>query len=105
MQTTLLNNWEELCDHYPDLSKLALDVHSIPASTCECKRLFSELGDLLEPRCRAIKPQLLAAIQCIRQWQRASLGDVEVATKGVITDDEMELLYNFKSWGGDYYNS
>jgi hypothetical protein len=44
--------WVELCDCYPNLSRLALDVLSIPASSCECERLFSELGDLLEPRCR-----------------------------------------------------
>ncbi|KAI1569536.1 Dimer-Tnp-hAT domain containing protein [Pyrenophora tritici-repentis] len=55
--------WVELRERYPNLSKLALDVLSIPASSCECERLFSELGDLLEPRRRAIKPQLLAATQ------------------------------------------
>jgi hypothetical protein len=67
--------------------------------------LFSELGDLLEPRRRAIKPQLLAAIQCVRRWQKARLGDAEVAARVAITDDKIELLYNFKSWGGDYHNS
>ena len=59
--------WVELRDRYPNLSKLALDVLSIPASSCECERMFSELGDLLEPRRRAIQPQLLAAIQCVRR--------------------------------------
>jgi hypothetical protein len=42
--------WVELRDRYPNLSKLAIDVLSIPASSCECERAFSELGDLLEPR-------------------------------------------------------
>ena len=28
---------------------MALDVLSIPALNCECERMFSELGDLLEP--------------------------------------------------------
>jgi hypothetical protein len=97
--------WIELRDRYPNLSKLALDVLSIPASSCNCERLFSELGDLLEPRRRAIKPQLLAAIQCVRRWQRAGLGDVEVAAKSTMTDDEMELLYDLSSWGGDYYET
>jgi hypothetical protein len=97
--------WVELRDRYPNLSKLALNVLSIPASSCECERLFSELGDLLEPRRRAIKPQLLAALQCVRRWQKAGLGDVEVAAKVGITDDEMELLYDFESWGGDYHDS
>jgi hypothetical protein len=35
--------WLELQDRYPNLSKLALDVLSIPASSCECERCFSEL--------------------------------------------------------------
>jgi hypothetical protein len=67
--------------------------------------LFSKLGDLLEPRRRAIKAQLLAALQCVRRWQKAGLGDVEVAAKVGITDDEIELLYDFESWGGDYHDS
>jgi hypothetical protein len=97
--------WVELRDRYPNLSKLALDVLSIPASSCECERLFSELSDLLEPRRRTIKPQLLAAIQCVRRWQRAGLGDVEIAAKSTMMDDEMELLYNLSSWGGDYHET
>jgi hypothetical protein len=67
--------------------------------------LFSELGDLLEPRRRAIKPQLLAALQCVRRWQKAGLGEIEVAAEVGITDDEMELLYDFESWGGDCHDS
>jgi hypothetical protein len=58
--------WIGLQDQYPNLSKLAIDMLSIPGSSCECGRLFSELGDLLEPRRPNISPQLLAAIQCDR---------------------------------------
>jgi hypothetical protein len=29
---------------------------------------------MLEPR-RKLRPQLLAAMQCVRQWQRAGFGD------------------------------
>jgi hypothetical protein len=38
--------WIGLREQYPNLSRLALDVLSIPASSCECERMFSELGDL-----------------------------------------------------------
>jgi hypothetical protein len=80
-------------DCYPSLSKLALDVLSILASSCECERLFSELGDLLEPRRRRLGPQLLAAIQCVRRWQRAGLGgDDEVVEEEAADDDNIELL-------------
>jgi hypothetical protein len=54
--------WVELQDRYSNLSKFAIDMLSIPGSSCECERMFSELGDLLEPRRRNVSPQLLAAI-------------------------------------------
>jgi hypothetical protein len=60
--------------------------------------MFSELGDLLEPRRRAIQPQLLAAIQCVRRWRKAGLGDDEVAMKATISEAEMNVLYDMSTW-------
>jgi hypothetical protein len=51
---------------YPCLSQFAIDMLTIPASSCDCERLFSELGDLLEPKRRAIGSELLAALQLVR---------------------------------------
>ena len=48
--------WVSLRDRYPDLARMALDLISILASSCECERMFSELGDLLKPQRRAISP-------------------------------------------------
>ncbi|KAI1512977.1 Dimer-Tnp-hAT dimerization containing protein [Pyrenophora tritici-repentis] len=74
--------WVSMRDCYPSLIKLALDVLSIPSSSCECERLFSELGDPLKP-----------AIQYVRRWQRAGLGgDNEVVGEEAADDDNMELL-------------
>ena len=56
----------ELQPRYPHLAQLALDVLTIPAFGCDCERMFSELGDLLEPRRRKISLQLLAALQTLR---------------------------------------
>jgi hypothetical protein len=44
--------WIDLRDRYPDLSQIAINVLSIPASNCECERMFNELSDLLKPRRR-----------------------------------------------------
>ena len=85
-------------DRYPQLSKLALDVLSILASSCECERMFSELGDLLEPRRRGIQPRLLAAIQCVRRWRTAGLGDDKLNNRNSITDDKIEALYGVSAW-------
>lgn len=39
---------------------------TILASGCACERLFTELGDLLEPKRRTIGSELLAALQLVR---------------------------------------
>jgi hypothetical protein len=93
--------WLGLRERYPDLSRLALDVLSIPSSSCECGRMFSELGDLLEPRRRNLSPELLAAIQCVRRWRRAGFGDDNEVRSDGITDREIELLYQISTWEDD----
>jgi hypothetical protein len=90
--------WVGLQDHYPNLSKLAIDMLSIPGSSCECERLFSELGDLLEPRRRNISPELLAAIQCNRRWIRAGFGSSEVPLEDSITYEEIDAKYGVLKW-------
>ncbi|KAI1522449.1 Dimer-Tnp-hAT domain containing protein, partial [Pyrenophora tritici-repentis] len=46
--------WIQLLPKYPHLAQFAIDIMTIPASSSDCKRLFSELGDLLEPKRRAL---------------------------------------------------
>jgi hypothetical protein len=41
--------WLGLRSRYPELSSFAIDLMVIPARSCDCERLFSSLGDLLEP--------------------------------------------------------
>lgn len=50
--------WIQLRSKYPYLGQFAIDILTIPASSCECERLFSELGDLLEPKQPAIGSEL-----------------------------------------------
>ena len=93
-------------DCYPQLSKLALNVLSILALSCECERIFSELGNLLEPRQQGIQLRLLAAIQCVRRWRTAGLGDDKLNNRNSITDDEIEALYGVSAWDvGDSSNT
>jgi hypothetical protein len=78
--------WMRLCKQYPNISRFALDMLSIPASSCECERMFSELDDLLKPCQRNITLQLLAAIQCVRGWRKAGFSNNQAADKSTITD-------------------
>jgi hypothetical protein len=58
-----ISYWIGLRDCYPNLAQMAINVLSIPALSRRCKRMFSELGNFLEPWRRQISPQLPAAIQ------------------------------------------
>jgi hypothetical protein len=100
---SVVEYWLRLKPQYPYLAQLALDVLLIPASSCDCERvmvkiasiqgsrrltfcsapehIFSELGDLLEPRRCKIGAELLAGAQA-----------------GVYTYDEIESKYTVDSW-------
>jgi hypothetical protein len=67
------------------------------ASNCDCERMFSLLGHLLEPRRRDISPELLAAIQCVRRWQRADCGPKNGSFM-TRTDAELDGLYDLCAW-------
>lgn len=58
---------------YPLLAQLALDIFSIPASSADCERTFSELGDLLGVKRLRMKADLLSALQSLRSWKRLGL--------------------------------
>ncbi|EFQ89361.1 hypothetical protein PTT_14415 [Pyrenophora teres f. teres 0-1] len=101
--TDPIQYWFGLRDQYPNLSKMALTILSIPASSCECERVFSELGDLLEPRRRCISPELLAALHSVRRWRRAGFGggDNDDMGQSKLTDEQMDVLYELSKWVGE----
>ena len=76
---------------------MAINILSIPASSCDCERMFSELGDLLEPRRRHMGSGLLAALQCVRSWQKAGLNPPRIAEMEPI-DDEVDTT---ASWNDE----
>lgn len=95
--------WIQMRSKYPCLSQFAIDILTIPASSCECERLFSELGDLLEPKRRAIGSELLAALQLIRSWTRAGFktqydNSVEGNNSDDVSDEEIVQDYNIHEW-------
>jgi hypothetical protein len=106
----VIQYWIAMRLKYPSLSQFAIDILTIPASSCECERLFSELGDLLEPKRRAIGSELLAALQLIRAWTRAGYttikaiethsgdGDSSGSSSESFTDDSLAREYDLHNW-------
>jgi hypothetical protein len=92
--------WTSLRSRYPNLSRLAIDLPTMPAGSCHCEHLFSEPGDLLEPRRREIGSQLLAAIQRTWSWRRAGFKPPH-NQEDSLTDHEMIRIYNICEWEND----
>ena len=69
---------------YPCLSKLALDILTIPASSTECERGFSETGDMLESRRSNMLPAMVQALQCTRSWKRQGFKPVSKLTVNLL---------------------
>jgi len=51
-------------------ANIAICILSIPPSSCDCERSFSELSDMPEPRRSQMRPNIIAALQCTRSWNR-----------------------------------
>jgi hypothetical protein len=90
--------WMKLRPKYPNLARLALDTMTIPASSCDCERMFSELDDLLEPKRHAVGSELLAAIQLVRSWIRAGFRLPSETPEAAVTDAEIVKEYNICGW-------
>jgi hypothetical protein len=91
--------WIALRPKYPNLARFAIDILTIPASSCECERVFSEIGDLLAPRRRKISPQLLVALQCIRTWKSTGAAVAGAVSNAQLTDEQLDQLYELARWG------
>jgi hypothetical protein len=95
--------WIQMRSKYPCLSQFAIDMLTIPASSCDCERLFSELGDLLEPKQRAIGSELLAALQLLQSWTRAGFKtqdnkSAEGNNEDDVSDEHIVQDYNIHEW-------
>jgi hypothetical protein len=95
--------WIQMSSKYPNLSRFAIDILTVPASSCDCERLFSELGDLLEPRRRALGNHILSTLQLIRSWARAgfktSFNDDDSHTlEAELSDETMMGEVNIHDW-------
>ena len=58
---------------YPGLTQWAYDVHSIPAMSAECERVFSSAGQLLTKQRNRLLDDVVEANECLLAWRRAEL--------------------------------
>ena len=67
--------WQLRRNMYPQLSTFALTVFSIPAMSDDPERVFNEAGNIVRPNRSLLKPDIIAACECIKQWDGAKVID------------------------------
>lgn len=60
---------------YPRLSRMALDVMTVPAMIAECERLFSAVGLMVTPLRSRLDASIIGLVQTLRSWLKAGLID------------------------------
>jgi hypothetical protein len=67
--------WRDLADQYPRLSRMALDVMTVPAMSAEVERLFSAVGLMIAPLRNRLDASTIGLIQTLRSWLKAGIID------------------------------
>ncbi|KFZ25264.1 hypothetical protein V502_00256 [Pseudogymnoascus sp. VKM F-4520 (FW-2644)] len=73
---------------YPDLSRWAIDILSIPALSDEPERLFSRAGNTLDEGRVQLLPETVQALECIKSWTLQKIG-IEGITEHRQLDEEV----------------
>ena len=60
--------WIEQRRDFPNLSRIALDVLSIPAMAADPERLFSSAGLTVTDRRNHLSIESIEALECIKSW-------------------------------------
>ncbi|KAJ6436796.1 putative 115 kDa protein in type-1 retrotransposable element R1DM [Purpureocillium lavendulum] len=56
---------------YPRLSRMAIDLFSIPAMSSEPERIFSLAGQMVTAQRGRLKADLIGAAQCLSSWEKS----------------------------------
>lgn len=84
---------------YPNLSKMALDLLSIPAMSAEPERLFSDTKITLQDRRNRLGIDIIEAIECIKSWSKthkvAWVDDIGLALDtAIIEEDSSNVIHS-----------
>ena len=64
----ILDYWRTHEVRYPTLARMARDILAIPISTVASESAFSVGGRVLDSYRSSLKPQIVEAIICLRDW-------------------------------------
>ena len=76
--TDLIGWWWARREAYPILSKLAIDIFSIPAMSTEPERVFSSTKKLITDERNRFGNETVEADECQKHWLLSGILDVKV---------------------------
>jgi hypothetical protein len=82
---------------YPQLSAMALGIHSIPAMSAGVGRLFSQCKLVLSDRRNRVQIDGHEAVECLKWWDKLEVPQVVVTEAGydgpeLDADEQMEMF-------------
>ncbi|XP_052619610.1 zinc finger BED domain-containing protein RICESLEEPER 2-like [Lactuca sativa] len=89
----MLEFWKAQQYRYPKLTKLAMDILCVPVSTVASKSVFSLGGRILNEYRSSMKPDVVEALVCSRDWLFGEKVDLNVAIDN-LTQNVMNLNIN-----------
>jgi hypothetical protein len=84
--------WWEKRNEYPRLSRMALDLLSIPPMSAECERLSSVSGQMVSPLRTRLEASTIGITQTLRSWVRSGLIEAADSLIDVSGEGESSII-------------
>lgn len=88
--------WKCNQQRYPILSKIARDILAIPASTVASEASFSASGRVVNEYRTRLKPDLIEALVCLKDWERAEKRKQDDDQEKML-DEEIKLVTEYEN--------
>jgi len=99
--TDPIQYWWERRKDYPRLSRMALDLLSVPPMLAECERLFSVAGQMVSPLRTRLEASTIGMTQTLRSWVRNGLIDAVDTLVDVSDEVGSSIIWETEEDGRD----
>ncbi|KAM5529455.1 hAT family dimerization domain protein [Fusarium oxysporum f. sp. phaseoli] len=99
--TDPIQYWWERRRDYPRLSRMALDLLSVPSMSAECERLFGVAEQMVPPLRTRLEASTIGIAQTLRSWVRNGLVDAADSLTDVSEEVGSSIIWETEEDGRD----